>query len=55
MAFIVNQAGGLASNGAIDILNVIPKDIHQRCPIYLGSTEDVQDILECIQKYSNEK
>ncbi|XP_057330912.1 fructose-1,6-bisphosphatase 1 [Microplitis mediator] len=45
MAYIVENAGGKASNGEIDILDVIPDRIHQRTPIFLGSSEDVEDLL----------
>ncbi|KOC66729.1 Fructose-1,6-bisphosphatase 1 [Habropoda laboriosa] len=51
MAYILKEAGGLASNGEIDILEVIPENIHQRSPIFLGSREDVQEVLQYIQKY----
>merc|ERR1712200_378922 len=45
MAFIMEQAGGAASNGVIPILDIQPDKIHQRCPVFLGSKEDVQDVL----------
>lgn len=45
MAYIVENAGGKASNGEIDILDVVPDKIHQRTPIFLGSSEDVEDLL----------
>ncbi|XP_016840418.1 fructose-1,6-bisphosphatase 1 [Nasonia vitripennis] len=51
MAYIIKEAGGLASNGEINILDIVPKDIHQRSPIYLGSTEDVEDVLNCIKRH----
>ncbi|XP_011297167.1 fructose-1,6-bisphosphatase 1 [Fopius arisanus] len=51
MAYIVNEAGGKASNGEIDILDVVPEKLHQRCPIFLGSSEDVDDVLEVIRKH----
>ncbi|KZC09367.1 PREDICTED: fructose-1,6-bisphosphatase 1 [Dufourea novaeangliae] len=50
MAYILKEAGGLASNGEIDILEIIPEKIHQRSPIFLGSREDVEDVLRCIKK-----
>lgn len=49
MAFIVTQAGGKASTGRIDILDVVPESIHQRCPIYLGSKADVEEALSFIK------
>merc|ERR1712112_309130 len=52
MAFIVEQAGGLASNGKIPILDMVPKKLHERSPIFLGSEDDVEDILACIAKHS---
>lgn len=45
MAYLVTQAGGLASTGKINILDVVPEQIHQRCPIYLGSKLDVEEAL----------
>lgn len=51
MAFIIEQAGGLATNGYINILDVVPENIHQRSPIFMGSKEDVQDLMECFKKY----
>ncbi|MFG1691523.1 class 1 fructose-bisphosphatase [Gemmatimonadota bacterium] len=39
LAFVCQQAGGRASNGAEDILSISPDDLHQRTPLYLGSAE----------------
>ncbi|KAG0338255.1 Fructose-1,6-bisphosphatase [Podila horticola] len=44
MAFLVEQAGGRATTGRKRMLDVQPETIHARSPIFLGSTEDVQDI-----------
>ncbi|KAG4074159.1 hypothetical protein HA402_014364 [Bradysia odoriphaga] len=49
MAFIITQAGGKASTGKVDILDVVPQSIHQRCPIYLGSKLDVEEALSYIK------
>lgn len=51
MAYLVTQAGGLASNGNIPILDIVPKDIHERSPIFLGSKNDVEDVMTLIKKY----
>ncbi|MEM1056072.1 MAG: class 1 fructose-bisphosphatase [Bacteroidota bacterium] len=37
MAFIVEQAGGIASTGNGAILDVEPEKLHQRVPVYIGS------------------
>jgi fructose-1,6-bisphosphatase I len=42
MAFIIEQAGGRASNGKQRILDIQPEKLHQRVPIYIGSEEDVK-------------
>jgi len=42
MAFIVEQAGGRATNGKQRILEIQPDKLHQRVPIFIGSEEDVK-------------
>jgi fructose-1,6-bisphosphatase I len=42
MAFIIEQAGGRASNGKKRILDIQPEKLHQRVPIFIGSEEDVK-------------
>ncbi|MDE3127903.1 MAG: fructose-bisphosphatase class I, partial [Gemmatimonadota bacterium] len=42
LAFIVEQAGGLASDGANRILDVPPASLHQRTPLYIGSKAEVE-------------
>ena len=46
MAYLVEQAGGLATDGKQNILDIQPTQIHQRTGIYLGSKEDVEDVLK---------
>src|SRR4051794_19690007 len=41
LAFIVEQAGGLACDGAQRILDVQPTELHQRTPLYIGSKNEV--------------
>ena len=38
LAFICEQAGGSASNGVIDILDIEPETIHDKTPLYIGNT-----------------
>jgi fructose-1,6-bisphosphatase I len=42
MAFIVEQAGGRASNGKQRTMEIKPEKLHQRVPVYIGSEEDVK-------------
>ena len=51
MAYIIEQAGGLATTGTIPILDLVPETIHQRTPIFLGSREDVEEVLQYFKKY----
>ncbi len=41
VAFLVEQAGGRATDGSVEILKIEPKAIHQRVPLIFGSKEDV--------------
>lgn len=51
MAYLMEKAGGVATTGKIPILDIIPESIHQRSPIFLGSTEDVNEIIELYKKH----
>ena len=51
MGFVVEQAGGYASTGTQNVLDVVPEDIHQRVPLFVGSTEDVKDVERFIQEH----
>jgi len=42
LAFIVEQAGGAASDGRRRILEIVPSTLHERSPLFLGSVEDVR-------------
>jgi fructose-1,6-bisphosphatase I len=46
MSMLVEQAGGLSSNGEIAIMDVVPEHIHQRVPVILGSKEEVEIALQ---------
>ncbi len=41
VAFLVEQAGGRATDGDVEILKIEPKAIHQRVPLIFGSKDDV--------------
>ncbi len=45
LAFICEQAGGAGSDGRIRILDVMPSELHQRTPLYLGSKGDVETAI----------
>lgn len=51
MAFVMEKAGGIATTGKENILDIIPTEIHQKAPVIMGSPEDVQELLELYKKY----
>lgn len=55
MAFIMEQAGGQATTGYCRVLDVVPTQIHQRVPIFLGSRDDVQDVIDVHSKYPQQQ
>ncbi|RVW49037.1 Fructose-1,6-bisphosphatase, cytosolic [Vitis vinifera] len=44
MSFLMEQAGGQAFTGKQRALDLVPKNIHERSPIFLGSYDDVEEI-----------
>jgi len=41
MAYLVEQAGGRSSDGKQSILKVQPTSLHERTPVFIGSSEDI--------------
>jgi len=50
LAFLVEQAGGMATDGKKRILELDPKELHQRCPLFIGSTQMVEQAMEMIKQ-----
>ena len=48
MAMIVEQAGGLASDGHRRILDIVPDALHQRTALYIGSRRMVERAEEAL-------
>ena len=51
-SYVVEMAGGASSDGHKPILDIVPTGIHVRSPIFLGSKDDVEDVINSIAKYS---
>lgn len=45
MAFLAEQAGGLANTGDSRVMEVKPTELHQRVPLYVGSKNMVEKVL----------
>lgn len=48
LAFIVEQAGGKASNGKSRIMEIDPRELHQRTPIFIGNKDMVEQVEEML-------
>jgi len=48
LALVVEQAGGLATDGHRPILDLVPKELHQKTPFIVGSKADVELAVEII-------
>jgi len=51
LAFLVEQAGGYASDGERNILDIQPDTLHQRTPLFIGNRELVEKAEEFIRQY----
>jgi len=50
MAMILEQAGGKATNGTQRLLEIVPTEVHQRTPVFLGSKENVEELEKFFQQ-----
>lgn len=48
VAFIAEQAGGLATNGKQRILDIHPESIHQRTCLAVGSKVEMEELMRCV-------
>ena len=46
MAFLAEQAGGLATDGKSPILDIVPETVHQRTPLFIGSASMVRRVMD---------
>ncbi|KAL8435177.1 hypothetical protein ACSSS7_002656 [Eimeria intestinalis] len=52
MALLAEQAGGRATDGFDRVLDIIPQDLHQRVPLFVGSTQLVDRVTELMKSKS---
>ncbi len=48
MAYLMENAGGAATNGKTAILDLKPESLDQRAPIYIGCADDVSKAMEYV-------
>ncbi|WP_165310176.1 class 1 fructose-bisphosphatase [Vibrio ziniensis] len=51
IAFLMEQAGGIASDGKNRILDLKPTELHQRVPFFVGSPNMVNKVEEFLENY----
>jgi fructose-1,6-bisphosphatase I len=49
LAFIAEQAGGMATNGTERILDIQPTELHQRCGYFTGSKQMMEKAIDCLE------
>jgi fructose-1,6-bisphosphatase I len=52
MAFIAEQAGGMAHTGKQRVMEVVPTELHQRVPLFIGSKNMVSQAVEMLNATS---
>ncbi|GGA94623.1 class 1 fructose-bisphosphatase [Agarivorans gilvus] len=52
MAFLIEQAGGKASDGFNRIMDIVPTELHQRVPFFCGSQNMVETVEAMMREYS---
>lgn len=50
MALLAQQAGGLATDGRQNILDITPTSLHQRTPLLVGSRDDVERLMKVLNR-----
>lgn len=53
LSFIIEQAGGVATDGKKRIMELEPSAIHEQTPIYIGSKKNVHDVMEFLKEYKS--
>jgi fructose-1,6-bisphosphatase I len=48
VAFLAEQAGGAASDGRQPILDIQPRDVHQRTPLVVGGRAEMEEFERCL-------
>ena len=55
LSFIIEQAGGMATDGHQRIMDIEPTAIHQQTPIYIGSKENVSHVMDFLHEFAGKE
>lgn len=50
LAFLIKNAGGLATDGQTDILEIVPESLHQKTPLIIGSKFEVETFIKFMKR-----
>ena len=50
MAYLAEQAGGVATDGSRRILDITPESLHVRVPLFIGSVQEVAHVAGCLNQ-----
>lgn len=51
LAMIAEQAGGRATDGRQRVLDIVPEELHQRLPYFVGSSSMVDEAMAMVREY----
>jgi fructose-1,6-bisphosphatase I len=54
IAYLAEQAGGMATDGKRRILEIQPENLHQRTPLFVGSKYEIERLLSFSRKNGGE-
>lgn len=49
LSYVIEQAGGMSTNGNVNLLDVRPNRVHKRSPCFIGSPDDIKEMKTYIQ------
>jgi len=53
IAFLAEQAGGMAVDGSHRILDIVPESLHERTPLIVGSQHEVTEVLQYLKDHGD--
>ncbi len=52
MSFIVEQAGGMSTNGLQRMMDIQPEELHERVAVFMGSKKEIEVVTRYHQEYA---
>lgn len=54
MSFLIEQAGGKSTTGLVRVMDIPPKNVHQRVPLVMGGSDEIDELVELYSKSGDE-